>query len=72
MDAKEVGQRWSEYVNELFLDERPEICDTSEGNEGPEILESKVRWAMNDMKRGKVAGSDSVTIKMFKQLVIWL
>lgn len=66
MDAVEVGRRWSEYICELFSDERPEIDDAVESSEGLEILESEVEWAMNDFKRGKAAGSDGVKIEMLQ------
>jgi len=73
MEAEEVGKRWSEYIGELFDDERPEVLndDRLEMNDaadarGLEILDSEVRWAMKDMKRGKAAGSDGVTIEMLR------
>ena len=66
MDAVEVGQRWSEYIGELFSDARGELGDAAEENEGLEILESEVEAAIKDMKRGKVAGGDGITIEMLQ------
>lgn len=43
MEAEEAGKRWNEYTGELFDDDRQEIDDDAEGNEGLEILESEVR-----------------------------
>lgn len=69
MDAEGVRSRWSEYIGELFNDdERVEMDgeDDLAAEEDLEILESEIRWAMNDMKRGKAAGSDGVMIEMLQ------
>lgn len=66
MDAVTVQQRWREYIRELFSIGKPEMEDAAEESEGPEILENETKWTMNDMKKGKAAGSDGVTLEMLQ------
>lgn len=55
MEKMEVGQRWSQYIGELFGDEREDFEDQNEHGESLEsldFLESEVRHAMKDTRRG--------------------
>ena len=65
MEMETVLQRWSEYIGDLFEDnDRPEEINSSSDVQGVSILESEIENAMKEMKRGKVAGEDGVTIDM--------
>ena len=67
MDSEEVACRWSEYIAELFNDDRHEgeFDDLFEDN-GAEILQSEIENAIDGMKRGKAAGEDGIFIEMIK------
>jgi hypothetical protein len=67
MDNDEIIHRWTEYVEELFQDNRkhkPHI----ENQEGPEIIKSEVERAIKMMKRNKSSGPDNIQIEMIKAL----
>ena len=67
MDSAEVKARWEEYIKELYDDTREQIvCETN--NEGPEILKEEIRKAMNNMKNGKVIGTDGIAKEMIEAL----
>ena len=65
MEMETVLQRWSEYIGDLFDDnDRPEEIDSSNDVQGVSTLESEIENAMKEMKMGKAAGEDGVTIEM--------
>ena len=65
MEMETVLLRWSEYISELFKDEdRPNEIDSSSDEQGLRIMESEIESAMKEMKRGKAAGEDGITIEM--------
>ena len=69
MEIEDVKLRWSEYVGELYDDERPEAREISiENNEGPTILKEEVRCAMASMKSGKAVGGDGIAIEVLQAL----
>ena len=51
MEKDEIMERWVEYIDELFLDERGENPNIRKPVEGPKILKNKVRAAINKIKR---------------------
>ena len=65
MEMETVLKRWSEYIKDLFEDDdRPDEVESSSDEQGFIILESEIESAMKEMKRGKAAGEDGVTIEM--------
>ena len=42
--------------------------DEAEQSEDLESMESEVRWAMKDMKRGKAVGSDGISVEMLRAI----
>ena len=65
MEMETLLQRWREYIGNLFEDnDRPEEIDSSSDVQGVSILESEIENAMKEIKRGKAAGEDGVTIEM--------
>ena len=54
MEKEEVLARWSEYVEELFRDDRGPKPVMKRNLEGPSILKEEVKAAMKKMKNGKV------------------
>ena len=65
MEMENILLRWSEYIRDLFEDDdRPDEIESSSDDQGLIILESEIESAMKEMKRGKAAGEDGVTIEM--------
>ena len=65
IEMEAVLLRWSEYIKDLFEDDnRPDVIDSGSDEQGLIILESEIENAMKEMKRGKAAGVDGVTIEM--------
>ena len=58
MDKEEVLERWTEYIGELFNDERIEKPSIRKNVDGPKILKSEVKSAISRMKNNKAAGPD--------------
>ena len=63
MEKEKILERWSQYIEELFEDDRKGKPSISKPIDGPKILKSEVRAAMNKMKKNKAAGPDDVTVE---------
>jgi len=68
MEKEKILERWSEYIGELYNDDRPAEKEINTNFEGPPILEGEVKQAMERMKTGKAAGPDKITIEMLEPL----
>ncbi|RUS89973.1 hypothetical protein EGW08_002240 [Elysia chlorotica] len=66
-EIEDVKNRWCQYIEELFNDERPQAPVPS-NNEGPPILACEVENALKKMKDGKAQGEDGITTEMLKVL----
>ena len=62
-----ILKRWSEYVEDLFSDDRP-APPTPSNDRGPPILKDEVRKAIENTRLGKATGDDEVTTEMLKIL----
>ena len=70
MDKEEVKQRWQEYTEELFDDERlPFELEVSD--ECIPIQRSEIEGAIKQMRDGKAIGEDGVAVEMFEALGSW-
>ncbi|GFR88016.1 hypothetical protein ElyMa_004239800 [Elysia marginata] len=68
MEKDKILERWSEYIKELFDNERKEI-EVMKGNlTGPPILKDEVRTAIWKMKNGKATGPDNIAAEQIKAL----
>ncbi|XP_076066179.1 uncharacterized protein LOC143039815 [Oratosquilla oratoria] len=67
MEAKEVKDRWKEYIGELFADVRKELEDTFD-EEGPDIMEDEIKTALSKMAKGKTIRKDGMATEMFEAL----
>ena len=63
MDKDKMLERWSEYIEELFEDNRQGRPVISCCLDGPKILKSEVREALKRIKKNKAAGPDEITIE---------
>ena len=68
MEKEKILERWSEYIGDLYNDDRPEEKEIRKTFEGPPILEEEVMQAMKKMKTGKAAGPDEITIELLEPL----
>ena len=61
----EIKQRWEEYTNKLFNDDRKEteeetmICES-----GPSTLREEVTWVLQNSKTRKAEGPDEINLEM--------
>ncbi|GFN88795.1 endonuclease-reverse transcriptase [Plakobranchus ocellatus] len=69
MEKKEILNRWSEYVEDLFKDDKCENPPKKKKNiEGSTILEEEVEAAIKKMKNGKATGPDNIPVEIIKAL----
>ncbi|XP_014677047.1 PREDICTED: uncharacterized protein LOC106816918 [Priapulus caudatus] len=68
MESGAVIELWSEYIREIFSDDRAEMVDLVYNEEGPTILKEEIVAAMKRMKAGKAVGVDGIAIEMLEAL----
>ena len=68
VEKKDIMNRWTEYIGELFHDVRGVMPTFPESPEGPNILRSEVRTAIRMMRKNKAAGPDGVVTEMIDAL----
>ncbi|MCH9665805.1 MAG: hypothetical protein K0U41_08180 [Gammaproteobacteria bacterium] len=68
MEKGKILERWTEYIKELFHDDRGEKPAIHKNLDGPNILKSEVRAALAKMKRNKAAGPDEIVTEMITAL----
>ena len=70
VDAEEIKKRWKEYMEELYKKD-PNELDYFNGVVSypePDILKSKVKWALGNSAGNKASGCDGIPIEIFKTL----
>ena len=60
-------ERWSEYIGDLFSDNRPALPSPS-NLEGPPILQEEFKNAIRKSRIGKAPGEDGITTEMIKAI----
>ena len=68
MEREDVLNRWSEYIEDLFQDDRGEKHIIKKDMGGPPILKEEVSAAIRKMKHGKAVGPDNIPIEVFAVL----
>ena len=68
MEREDVLNRWSEYIEDLFQDDRGEKPIIKKDMDGPPILKEEVSAAIRKMKHGKAVGPDNIPIEVFAVL----
>ena len=66
-EKDKILERWSEYIEDLFSDNRPPP-PTPSNDRGPPILIGEVKKALKNSQLGKAPGDDGVTTEMLKIL----
>ena len=59
--------RWTEYIGDLFEDDRPEK-PSPKNLTGPPILKAETEHALKKVKKGKAPGPDGITCEMITPL----
>ena len=70
VDTEEIKKRWKEYTEELCKKDLNELdfYDGVVSHPEPDILESKVKWALGSTAVNKASGYDRMPVKLFKTL----
>ena len=70
MDLTEadIKKRWQEYTEELYKKDLhdPENYDAVITHLEPDILECKVKWALESITIDKASGGDGISAELFK------
>ena len=67
-DKTQILERWGEYIQELFHDNRGPKPPIKNENTGPEILPQEIHAAIKKMKKGRGPGQDQIAIEMLEAL----
>ena len=67
IEAEDVKKRWQVYVEELY---KKDLNDPDNHlgvitPQEPDILESKVKWALGSITTNKASGGDGIPIELF-------
>jgi len=69
VDAEEVEKKWKEYTEKLYKDRNePDYYDGVVSHPEPDILESKVKWALRSTAVNKASGCNENPAELFKSL----
>lgn len=68
MDIESIKERWKQYVEDLFEDERPDLEEDDAIEPSIPIIRQEVENAIRQMKRGKAVGDDGVAVEMLEAL----
>jgi len=68
--AEDIKKKWQKYTEELYKND-PHDPDNHNGvntHVGPDILESKVKWALGSITTNKASEGDGITVELFQIL----
>ena len=70
IEAEDIKMRWQEYTEELY---KRDLHDPDNHNDvitllEPDILESKVRWALGSITTNKASGGDGIPAELLQIL----
>ena len=69
-EAEDIKKRWQEYTEELYKKDLhgPDNHDGVITHLEPDILECKVRWALESVTTNKASGGDRIPVDLFQIL----
>ena len=69
-EAEDIKQRWQDYTKELYKTDlhHPDIHNGVINHLEPDILESKVKWALGSITSNKASGGDGIPVELFQIL----
>ena len=67
-EAENIKKRWQEYTEELYKKDLhdPENHDGVITHLESDILECKVKWALENITMSRVSGGDGIPVQLFK------
>ena len=69
--AENIEKRWQEYTEELYKKKDLHDPDNHNGvitDQEPDILECKVKWALESITTNKASGYDGIPVELFQIL----
>ena len=69
-EAEDIKKRWQEYTEELYKKDlnNPDNHDGVITHLEPDILKSKVKWALGRITTSKASGGDGIPTELFQVL----
>ena len=70
IEAEDIKKRWQKYTEELYKKDLQDR-DNHDGvitHLEPDILESKVKWALGNITMNKASGGDRIPVELFQIL----
>ena len=69
-EAEDIKKRWQEYTEELYKNDLhgPDNHDSVIIHLEPDILECKVKWALESITMNKASGGDGIQVELFQIL----
>ena len=69
-EAEDINKRWQEYTEELYKKELhdPDNHDGVITRLEPDILECKIKWALESITTNKAGGGDGIPVELFQIL----
>ena len=69
-EAEDTKKRWQEYTEELYKKDLhdPDNHDGLISHIEPDILECKVKWALESITMNKARGGDGIPVELFQIL----
>ena len=69
-EAEDIKRRWQEYTEELYKTDLydPDNHDGVITHLEPDMLESKVKWALGSITMNKASGGDGIPAGLFQIL----
>src|SRR5574337_51964 len=70
IEAEDIKKRWQEYTEELYKKDLhdPDNHDGVITHLEPDILECKVKWALENITTNKASGGDGIPVELFQVL----
>ena len=70
IEAEDIKKRWQEYTEELYKKDlhNPDNYDGVITHLEPDILECKVKWALESITMNKASGGDGIPVELFQIL----
>ena len=71
-EAEDIKKRWREYMEELY---KKDLHDPDEHDDmithlEPNIMDSKVKWALGRITMNKASGGDGIPVELFQILKV--
>ena len=70
IEAENIKKRWQEYTEELYKKDLHDL-DNHDGvitHLEPDILECKVKWALESITKHKASGGDGIPVELLQIL----